>query len=289
MPPPRPSFHELCNRTRTDKCTPSLFDDHRYQNVYPRFLEPLRDRPLKMLEIGLGCSFAESPGRSVALWKQYLPHVDLWEAESDRECVRRYNATLAHKNVSLLVGSQGDPAALMRWVRESGGRFDLIVDDGSHESQDQFTSLTCLWPHLNPGGFYFIEDLHYLPRDFRDRSKSYMLEVLGEWSARLTGAKSRAVYRFHHPSFSRTGEIGRRENGSATSDGGSSGGGGGGGVVGGGGGGGGGGSSSTGTGSPAYGTWSLRHAAYGSCGRHKLPGFPEEVGVYPHALFPTWR
>jgi hypothetical protein len=121
--------------------------------------------------------------------------------------------------VTLLVGSQGDPAALMRWVRESGGRFDLIVDDGSHESQDQFTSLTCLWPHLNPGGFYFIEDLHYLPRDFRDRSKSYMLEVLGEWSARLTGAKSRAVYRFHHPSFSRTGEIGRRENGSATSDG----------------------------------------------------------------------
>jgi hypothetical protein len=40
-------------------------------------------------------------------------------------------------------------------------RFDLIVDDGSHMSDDQVASLTYLWQFLKPPyGIYVIEDLH---------------------------------------------------------------------------------------------------------------------------------
>jgi hypothetical protein len=39
------------------------------------------------------------------------------------------------------------------------GPLDLIVDDGSHVNGDQITTFKTLFPHLNPGGYYVIEDL----------------------------------------------------------------------------------------------------------------------------------
>lgn len=41
--------HRIARKHGTDKVT-----THHYDAMYDKYLEPLRDRPLKMLEIGLG-------------------------------------------------------------------------------------------------------------------------------------------------------------------------------------------------------------------------------------------
>ena len=38
--------------------------------------------------------------------------------------------------------------------------FDIIIDDASHRSKDQITSFKYLFPYVNSGGLYVIEDLH---------------------------------------------------------------------------------------------------------------------------------
>jgi hypothetical protein len=43
------------------------------------------------------------------------------------------------------------------------GPFDVVIDDGSHASPHQQVALACLFPHLTPGGFYFMEDLNAQP------------------------------------------------------------------------------------------------------------------------------
>ena len=42
----------------------------------------------------------------------------------------------------------------------TGGQFDVIVDDGGHNSMHILKTFEYMWPQLNPGGLYFIEDLH---------------------------------------------------------------------------------------------------------------------------------
>lgn len=165
-----PSFYDICMRVGTDKCKPTQYDDHQYYRVYPRYLEPLRDQPQKLLEIGLGCDMSYGPGRSVKLWKQYLPRVELWEAEYDTECASKYNATLDYR---ILTGNQGKRRVLESWVQSSGGNFNIIIDDGSHQSEHQLATLLYLWEHaLLPGGYYFIEDLHYEdPRELAREAK----------------------------------------------------------------------------------------------------------------------
>ena len=57
------------------------------------------------------------------------------------------------------IGSQIDSKFLASVVEEMGG-IDVVIDDGSHISQHVIKSFEILYPMLNPGGLYFIEDLH---------------------------------------------------------------------------------------------------------------------------------
>lgn len=57
------------------------------------------------------------------------------------------------------IGSQDDPSFLDSVIQEMGG-VDVVLDDGSHQMAHIKTSLKCLFPKLNEGGIYFIEDLH---------------------------------------------------------------------------------------------------------------------------------
>ncbi len=108
----------------------------------------------KLLEIGL------SKGSSTRLWRKYLPRADIWIAEYHLRYVEDLQQELDALQIKVVTGDQGNRTTLMRWVNETGGNFDLIVDDGGHTNAMQYRSLTTLFSHaLKPGGVYVIEDL----------------------------------------------------------------------------------------------------------------------------------
>ena len=84
-----------------------------------------------MLEIGLGCDMDYGPGASTALWKKLFPNADLWEAEFNAEFVKKHRDDKL-KGFNVLTGDQGDEAVLDTWVQDSGGNFDVVIDDGGH-------------------------------------------------------------------------------------------------------------------------------------------------------------
>ena len=93
------------------------------------------------------------------MWRALMPKAELWEAEANAQCVRAHDKALREVGIRPLVGSQGNRTTVRSWVTASGGDFDVIVDDGSHVDHDIFVSFAVLWPHVKPGGLYFIEDL----------------------------------------------------------------------------------------------------------------------------------
>ena len=144
----------------TDKVTAGhAVGGHAYNLMYGMFLYPLHGERIKMLEIGLGCDVNYGPGASVLLWRSLLPLAELWEADVNGRCVEEHRARLQPLGIRTLVGSQRDPGTLAEWMQTSGGRFDVIIDDGSHTNVDIATTFDHLWPHLAPGGLYFVEDL----------------------------------------------------------------------------------------------------------------------------------
>jgi hypothetical protein len=150
------AFKALCHSLVpvTDKVTV-----HTYQIMYGLFLAPLRAKPIKMLEIGLGCDMSYGPGASLAVWKKYL-HADseIWMADSNQACVDKFFPQHAGKHV--VVGDQSNLKTVQAWSTQIGSDLDLIIDDGGHSNVMIKTSLDALWPSLKVnGGLYFIEDM----------------------------------------------------------------------------------------------------------------------------------
>ena len=119
--------------------------------IYDFELQPMiaRGRPLRLLEIGV------QNGGSLQIWHEYLPEgSQIYGLDIDERC-RRLDFP---PQVKVLVGDAGDPATLGDLLGDEV--FDIIIDDGSHQSRDVIAAAKALLPRLVAGGKYFIEDLH---------------------------------------------------------------------------------------------------------------------------------
>ena len=126
---------------------------HFYTPIYHSLFESLRDRPVRLLEIGVGgYDLARVGGASLAMWADYFPNghivgLDVYEKQLDfgpRVVVRR--------------GSQDEPSVLNALVEEFGP-FDIVIDDGSHVPHHVVTSFVELFPRMSKAGLYVIEDV----------------------------------------------------------------------------------------------------------------------------------
>ena len=135
-------------------------------------------KKIKFLEIGLGCKMGYGPGVSVKLWKNlFLETDEIWEAEYEEKCVEMAREEKKLEGIHVVTGDQGNITTLNRWVQETGGDFDIVIDDGGHQYKLILNSIQVLWPQVKPGGLYFIEDLQVEPT-MTDHIKGWIDQLL---------------------------------------------------------------------------------------------------------------
>jgi len=141
-------LEEFAKKYGTDK----QMSCHGYTKFYNKQFNHLRDRPLKILEIGVHMGF------SLKMWADYFPLATIWgidDGSSGDLC-----ETYENQQIQFRKGSQVDNDFLTRVANEAG-QFDIIMDDGSHYSQHITHTMNFLFgPYLKKGGFYVVEDLH---------------------------------------------------------------------------------------------------------------------------------
>lgn len=120
-----------------------------YFPIYSRHFAPYRGRPVRVLEIGI------YRGGSLDMWQWYFgPQVTLVGIDIDPDA----RAATDPRHV-VEIGDQTDPDFLRR-VAERHGPFDIIIDDGGHEMQQQIVTAETLFPLLADGGVFLVEDCH---------------------------------------------------------------------------------------------------------------------------------
>jgi hypothetical protein len=126
---------------------------HHYALPYEAHLAKLRERPVRLLEIGIGGGTdPEAGGASLRMWKAYFPRGMVFGLDLHDK------SRCAEERITVLQGDQGDVALLER-IGAEHGPFDVIIDDGSHLSADVITSFQALFPFVTEDGVYVIEDL----------------------------------------------------------------------------------------------------------------------------------
>ena len=120
-----------------------------YFDVYERYLYQFVNKSPKIMEIGvLG-------GGSLELWQKYFGEGTNIVGVDITESCRAYE----NENVKIEIGDQGSDTF---WdeVLSRHGNFDIVIDDGGHKMQQQILTLNKVWPKLNNGGIFIVEDTH---------------------------------------------------------------------------------------------------------------------------------
>ena len=169
---PRPTLQDIFLRnTRGD-----IHKWHHYFPIYERFLAPLRDEPVTLLEIGTGA------GGSLRMWREYFgPSARIYGAELDPR-----HASYAPPDMRVFVGDQGNPEFL-RSIKEEIGEIDIVIDDGGHMMAQQIITFEQLYPVTRR--LFLVEDTHtsYWPRFFDMGETTFVefakskVDALYEW------------------------------------------------------------------------------------------------------------
>lgn len=127
-----------------------------YLGYYDFIFSQLRQLPVSMLEIGI------QNGGSLETWLEYFSKAEkLVGCDINPKCK---NLEYADPRIKVVVGD-ANTTAIFQEVRDISSSFDIIIDDGSHVSNDILVSFINYFPLLKPGGIYVVEDTHTLYMD----------------------------------------------------------------------------------------------------------------------------
>ena|ERR1035437_7980750 len=128
-------------------------DVHDYLGIYERYLEPYRDTAINILEIGL------FNGASLLMWEQYFSG-----KVYGIDCDEQPHGGLADLRPLIKEGTHnifiGD-ATSEDFIENSfnGIKFDVIIEDCSHDLIQQLKLYELFKPYLNENYLYCIEDI----------------------------------------------------------------------------------------------------------------------------------
>lgn len=120
-----------------------------YFKVYDRYFNQFVAKNANILEIGI------ENGGSLKLWHEFFENANIYGIDINKD-VKKLNLDFA---ASIDIGDQADNEFWKMYL-EKNIKFDVIIDDGGHGMHQQLTSLIHLFPNLNEGGVYLIEDTH---------------------------------------------------------------------------------------------------------------------------------
>jgi len=139
-----------------------------YLDYYDESLAHLRSRDISMLEIGV------QNGGSLETWSQYFAAGKHFiGCDIDPNCSKlQYD----DPRINIVIGDVNTQDSY-RQITSISPNFDLIIDDGSHQSIDILNAFINYFPLVKPGGIFIIEDAHCL------YMKNFGGGILNEYSA----------------------------------------------------------------------------------------------------------
>lgn len=128
---------------------PGIWKWNHYFDIYERHFRKFREQEVHVLEIGV------YSGGSLDMWLDYFgPRATIYGVDVVPEC-RIYE----RDRVKILIGDQAD-RSFWRGIRQRAPAFDVVIDDGGHEPEQQIASFEELFAYMAPGGVYLCEDVH---------------------------------------------------------------------------------------------------------------------------------
>lgn len=122
-----------------------------YLSAYHEILSTRKNTLNNLLEIGV------QNGGSLEIWRKYFPNaVNVVGCDINTDCEKLEYEDPA---IKLVIGDSSTDYVKDKIAHVSSS-YDVIIDDGSHNSSDIIKSFLLYFPLVEDNGVYIIEDLH---------------------------------------------------------------------------------------------------------------------------------
>lgn len=123
-----------------------------YIDKYDNLLKPFINREsLSIFEIGI------LHGGSLEIWAKFFTNATkIIGCDINKSCK---DLSFKDPRIEVIIGDVNSNK-IKNKILSNNKHFDLIIDDGSHNSKDIIKSFLLYFPYLNNDGVYIIEDLH---------------------------------------------------------------------------------------------------------------------------------
>lgn len=139
-----------------------------YLDYYDESLASMKDQNISILEVGV------QNGGSLETWSTYFKNGQIFiGCDIDPNCG---NLKYQDPRINIVIGDVNSQDTYNK-ITSIESSFDLIIDDGSHQSIDIINTFINYFGLIKPGGKYIIEDSHCLYMN------SFGGGILNEYSA----------------------------------------------------------------------------------------------------------
>lgn len=126
---------------------------HAYTAVYDMLFSGIRYKGIRFAEIGVHYN------RSIRCFREYFTKAKIFGFDhmaSFLENAKKENL----KDVEYYWLDAFNKNSIIKAMKESGGEFDVIIEDSCHAFETQINFIETLHPSLKPGGMLIIEDIY---------------------------------------------------------------------------------------------------------------------------------
>ena len=148
---------------------------HNYLPYYFNLFKERRNEVKKVLEIGVG------EGASLNMWRDFFPNAMIYGIDNEPKRMLNLDRELVY------FGDQKIKGCIENIIDfHIGSNLDLVIDDGSHDPEDQVRSCLEAMLILKKGAIYVIEDVADASvSDLLDMYKFEEIKVGGRYDDRL--------------------------------------------------------------------------------------------------------
>jgi hypothetical protein len=148
----------LFNKYGSDKSS-----SHNYDLLYASILGPIRNAPLRVLEIGLGTNNPEvvstmgedgRPGASLRAFRDFLPNARIFGADIDHRILFSEDRIQTYFVDQTRSSSFDELSSVL-----GNNAFDLVIDDGLHSPNANIATMLFAFRALKPSGYFIVEDI----------------------------------------------------------------------------------------------------------------------------------
>jgi predicted O-methyltransferase YrrM len=138
---------------------------HPYTLFYDSLFRNKKNDSLKIAELGI------LHGSSLRMWQEYFINSQIYGFEYDNNLINNFKKQFNNDRITLSNIDVTKKDSIVKTFSELNIMYDIIIEDTTHQFEDQIRIIENIYPFLKPGGILIIEDVFksYNEKNYIDR------------------------------------------------------------------------------------------------------------------------